>query len=297
MKKLDVKKFCQLSKYTTLKVGGLAEFFAEPTSIKEAKLLIYWAKKENISCNIIGAGSNLLVSDNLVKGLTISIRRIHGNQFNNQTGVIKVNAGEPLPLLSRKAAKLGLKGLEWAAGIPGTIGGATVMNAGAQGGCIDDCIESVLVIPLEGGEEYEINRKELNYSYRSSVLQKKQVAVLSAKLLLEPGHNEKILTYIPNKNLKARTDTQPYHLPNCGSVFRNPEPLKAGRLIESVGLKGFRIGGAEISDIHANFIVNKDNASAEDVNKLITLVQNRVKQEHNIELRTEIKRLGFGFKV
>mgnify|MGYP001269300509 CR=1 FL=1 len=297
MIKSDLSNSCQLSKYTTLKVGGFAEFFAEPTSIDETKSLIYWAKKENISCNIIGAGSNLLISDNLIKGLTISIKRIHGNKFNKETGEINVNAGEPLPLLSRKAAKLGLKGLEWAVGIPGTIGGATVMNAGAQGGCINDCIASVLVVPLDGGEEYQINRKELNYSYRSSILQEKQVVVLSAKLILEPGHNKKILTDITNQNLKNRTDSQPYHLPNCGSVFRNPEPLKAGRLIESVGLKGFRIGGAEISDIHANFIVNKGNACAEDVNKLITLAQNRVKQEHNIELRTEIKRLGFDFKL
>ena len=171
------------------------------------------------------------------------------------------------------------------------------MNAGAQGGCIENCIESVLVLPLDGGKEYAINKKELNYKYRSSILQKKEVVVLSVKLLLDPGHNEKTLTDRTNKNLKIRTDTQPYHLPNCGSVFRNPEPFKAGRLIESVGLKGFQIGGAQISDIHANFIVNKGNASAEDVNKLITLMQNRVKQEHNIELKTEIKTLGFDFQL
>ena len=167
------------------------------------------------------------------------------------------------------------------------------MNAGAQESCTADWLESIQVLPLNGKKTFELTRKELNFSYRHSLLQEEPLIVLSAQLRLEPGHTSKHLIEKTNQNLAHRTTTQPYHLPSCGSVFRNPEPLKAGRLIENLGLKGHRIGGAEISKIHANFIVNTANATASDVKKLITFIQKKVQIAYGLNLRPEVKRMGF----
>ena len=175
----------------------------------------------------------------------------------------------------------------------GTVGGATVMNAGAQGGCTADWLESVQVIDLNGEGPFELSRHELDYAYRQSLLQEKTLVVLSARFRLDPGHAHKELYKITQQNLTHRTTTQPYQLPSCGSVFRNPEPLKAGRLIEALGLKGHRIGGAEVSPIHANFIVNIGGATAADINQMITLIQQRVQMAHGVMLHPEVKRLGF----
>ena len=167
------------------------------------------------------------------------------------------------------------------------------MNAGAQGGCTADWLESVQVINLNGEGPFELSRQELDYAYRQSLLQEKTLVVLSARFRLDPGHDHKELNQITHKNLTHRTTTQPYQLPSCGSVFRNPEPLKAGRLIEALGLKGHRIGGAEVSPIHANFIVNIGGATAADINQMITLIQQRVQMAHGVMLHPEVKRLGF----
>jgi len=282
-----------LSKFTTLRVGGTAEWIAEPKNIEEIQLLISWANSKHLPCQIIGAGSNLLINDSGLKGLSICMKKFHGSKLNPRSGVIEAFSGEHIPTLSRHAAKAGLRGMEWAIGIPGTVGGAVVMNAGAQGGCTADLLESVKVISLQGGEPFEISNKELCFAYRSSLLQKEKLILLSARFVLEPGQNQEELTRITNQNLNHRTATQPYHMPSCGSVFRNPEPLKAGRLIEELGLKGHRIGGAEISKIHANFIVNKGHATAKDIYELIGFIQKQVKKTHGFLLHPEVKQLGF----
>ena len=286
-------KDISLADYTTWRVGGPAEWLAEPTSIDETSAWLNWAHQRNIACRVIGAGSNLLITDEGLPGLTLCLRKLQGVTLDKTEGDVVALAGEPIPSLSRRVAQAGLNGLAWSVGIPGTVGGAAVMNAGAQGGCTAEHLVSVTVLPLEGGESFELSRKELDFGYRNSRLQHEPLLVLSARFKLEPGHDPKQLRRTTSGNLTKRTSTQPYTQPSCGSVFRNPEPLKAGRLIEQLGLKGTRIGGAEISTMHANFIVNTGNATAHDISRLINLVQSAVRDRHDLSLHTEVKRLGF----
>ncbi len=281
-----------LINFNTLRVGGVARWLAEPTNINDLKELISWANAKNISYQIIGAGSNVLINDNGLYGLTICMRKFHGTEINVKTGLIKVSAGEAIPNLAKRVAKAGIHGLEWAVGIPGTVGGAVVMNAGAQGGCIADWLNSATVINKKG-EIYEIDNKQLKFDYRHSSLQNTEYIVLSAKFLLKPSQNPMMISKQTNQNLKSRITTQPYTFPSCGSVFRNPEPFKAAKLIEELGLKGKRIGGAEISRLHANFIVNRGNAKASDVKQLIEFIQKKVLEKHNLLLIPEVKELGF----
>ncbi len=287
-----------LADYTTWRVGGPAEWLAEPTHRDQLIELISWAHQHQLSWRVIGAGSNLLISDAGLAGLTICLRKLQGMNLNGETGVVEALAGEPIPTLARRAARAGLHGLEWAVGIPGTVGGAAVMNAGAQGGCTAERLLSVEVIDaLPNGSENAairiLNNAELDFSYRHSRLQDSDLMVISARFQLEPGHDPKALSRATSSNLNHRTTTQPYQWPSCGSVFRNPEPLKAGQLIEALGLKGHRIGGAEVSPVHANFIVNNGSASANDILSLIALVQKEVENNHGITLHPEVKRLGF----
>lgn len=282
-----------LAEFTTWRVGGPARWIIEPESVDEVLASLQWARTNGHSCQVIGAGSNLLIHDNGLPGLTLSLRRLQGAELDSNSGVIEALAGEPIPTLARRAARAGLKGLAWAVGIPGTVGGAAVMNAGAQGGCTADWLEAVRVVPIQGGESFELKRDQLEFDYRHSLLQQENLLVLSARYRLDPGHNPQELRRETNSNLSHRTSTQPYTLPSCGSVFRNPEPLKAGRLIQDLGLKGERVGGAEVSTVHANFIVNTGNATAANINQLIELVQDRVEQRHAVRLHPEVKRLGF----
>ena len=292
-KQLKPRQNIPLAEFTTWRVGGPATWIIEPESVDEVLASLQWARTNGHSCQVIGAGSNLLIHDNGLPGLTLSLRRLQGAELDSNSGVIEALAGEPIPTLARRAARAGLKGLAWAVGIPGTVGGAAVMNAGAQGGCTADWLEAVRVVPIQGGESFELKRDQLEFDYRHSRLQQENLLVLSARFRLEPGHNPQELRRETNSNLSHRTSTQPYTLPSCGSVFRNPEPLKAGRLIQELGLKGERVGGAEISSVHANFIVNTGNATAVDINQLIELVQDRVEQRHAVRLHPEVKRLGF----
>ena len=290
---LEPRQNVPLAEFTTWRVGGPAKWIIEPESVDEVLASLQWARTNGHSCQVIGAGSNLLIHDNGLPGLTLSLRRLQGAELDSNSGVIEALAGEPIPTLARRAARAGLKGLAWAVGIPGTVGGAAVMNAGAQGGCTADWLEAVRVVPIQGGESFELKRDQLEFDYRHSLLQQENLLVLSARYRLDPGHNPQELRRETNSNLSHRTSTQPYTLPSCGSVFRNPEPLKAGRLIQDLGLKGERVGGAEVSTVHANFIVNTGNATAANINQLIELVQDRVEQRHAVRLHPEVKRLGF----
>ncbi len=290
---VELQRFAPLANLTTWRVGGTAEWLAEPSNLEEVKQIIDWAFTNKIPCQVLGAGSNLLINDSGINGLSLCMRKLHGSKLDQKTGIVEAVCGEPIPTLARRAARAGLKGLEWAVGIPGTAGGAAVMNAGAQGSCMAEILESVLVMPLNGQDPFEITCDELEYSYRNSLLQKEKLIVLSIRLRLEPGHDCKELNTITNKNLSHRKNTQPYHLPTCGSVFRNPEPLKAGRIIEELGLKGLQIGGAKISTMHGNFIINNGEASAADILSLIALIQEKVLEAHGVLLHPEVKQLGF----
>ena len=283
-----------LQEFTTWRVGGPAEWFAEPADGDQLVALARWARERDLPLRVIGAGSNLLIADGGLPGLTLCVRRLQGSRVDGESGVVEAEAGEPIPTLARKVARAGLHGLEWAVGIPGTVGGAAVMNAGAQGGCTAEWLDSVLVFdPGDPAEPFRIGATDLDFDYRHSRLQRDPLLVLSARFLLEPGHDPAAVTARTSANLNSRTSTQPYQQPSCGSVFRNPEPEKAGRLVESLGLKGTRIGGAEVSPLHANFIVNTGDATAADIDALIRLVQGRVRESTGIDLHPEVKRLGF----
>lgn len=284
-----------LRDFTTWKVGGPAEWFAEPGTDDELLALLDWARRQALALQCIGAGSNLLIADGGLEGLSLCLRRLQGSDLDRSEGWVEAAAGEPIPTLARKAARAGLAGLEWAVGIPGTAGGAAVMNAGAQGGCTAEWLHSVRVVdPASPQDSFELMAHELDFAYRHSRLQQEPLVVLSVRFRLEPGHDPGAVTARTSANLHSRTSTQPYQQPSCGSVFRNPEPDKAGRLIEELGLKGLRIGGAEVSPMHANFIVNCGDATASDIDSLIRAVQRQVAEGRGIALHPEVKRLGFG---
>ena len=283
-----------LREFTTWKVGGPAEWFAEPSRQDELIAHAVWAAASGVPYRCIGAGSNLLIADAGLAGLTLCNRRLQGSRLDPDEGWVEAEAGEPIPTLARKAARSGLHGLEWAVGIPGTVGGAVVMNAGAQGGCTAEWLHSVRVLdPCRPEAPFDLAAADLAFAYRHSRLQQEPLLVLSARFLLEAGHDPAATTARTSANLHSRTSTQPYQQPSCGSVFRNPEPLKAGQLIESLGLKGLAIGQAQVSPIHANFIVNTGAATAAEIDALIRLVQQRVQEARGVLLHPEVKRLGF----
>jgi len=290
----SLRRLISLQDFTTWRVGGPAEWFAEPINQDELTALLVWAQANDQPLHMIGAGSNLLIADGGLGGLTVCMRRLQGGHLDASSGWVEVEAGEPIPSLARKAARIGLSGLEWAVGIPGTAGGAAVMNAGAQGGCMAERLHTVRVVdPQRPETPFELQGHELDFAYRHSRLQSEPLLVLSVRLRLEAGHDPSVVTARTSANLHSRTSTQPYQQPSCGSVFRNPEPEKAGRLIETLGLKGLQIGGAQVSPIHANFIVNTGNAKACDIQTLITTVQSQVADATGLHLHPEVKRLGF----
>jgi len=293
------KKICSekwnLSSYTTIKVGGVAEYFAEPRSIDEFSYLIKWAKLNNHRCQIIGAGSNLLINNIFIKGLVICTKKMKSLIIEADSGIVEAEAGVMLPTLSNYLAKNGLQGGEWAVGIPGTLGGAIFMNAGTGDLSLAKNLISVKVINNKTLETLEIEKKEINFEYRFSSFQSNDFFIISAKLHFEPNGNLEKLIKTTKNNLKLKTETQPYHLPSFGSVFKNPENSYAAQLIDDMGLKGFKIGGAEISKMHANFIINNSSASSKDVFELITLIQQKVLQKKGIYLQPEVRMIGFDY--
>jgi UDP-N-acetylmuramate dehydrogenase len=212
-----------------------------------------WAKAKELAVTLLGAGSNLLVRDRGLPGLVIGTRHLRYTQFNPDNGQVTVAAGEPLPRLAWQAAERGWQGLEWAVGIPGSVGGAVVMNAGAHSACVADILVNTQLLSPSGTLE-TLTPQQLGYSYRTSLLQGSQCLVTQATFKLQPGTDPQQLMATTNQHLEHRLKTQPYHLPSCGSVFRNPSSYKAGWLIEQAGLKGYQIGGAQVAQRHANFI-------------------------------------------
>jgi len=286
-----------LAGLTSWKVGGRAEYLAQPRSVDQLANVVQWAVAMGLRVHPIGAGSNLLVSDEEVQGLSLGLRRLQGVQLDPNTGFIESYAGEPLPTLARKAARAGLKGLEWLAGIPGTVGGAVAMNAGCQGSCLAEWLVDVELLNPGTGRSWCLRKQDMAFGYRHSLLQEMAAVqtpwvVISARLRTSPGHDPRHLLHTIKTNLGRRHRTQPCHLPSGGSVFRNPLPMKAGQLIDVLGLKGQRRGDAEISTVHANFIVNRGRAKARHIQALIHLVQDSVMRKRSIALQTEIKRLG-----
>ena len=286
-----------LSSYTTIKVGGIAEYFAEPRSIEEFSNLIKWANLNKQRCQIIGAGSNLLINNIFIKGLVICTKKMKSLSIEPFSGIVEAEAGVMLPTLSNSLAKNGLQGGEWAIGIPGTLGGAIYMNAGTGSLSLAKNLISVKVINNKTNKKQEIKKKDINFKYRFSSFQSNDLAIISAKLHFEPnGDLEKLIKTTKN-NLKLKTARQPYHLPSFGSVFKNPENSYAAKLIDDMNLKGFKIGGAKISTMHSNFIVNNSSASSKDIYELISVIQQKILQKRGIYLQPEVRMIGFDYPI
>jgi len=286
---------CNLSSYTTIKVGGVAEYLAEPSNLDELSSLIKWANLNNQRCQIIGAGSNLLINNIFIKGLVVCTKKMKSLKIEPSSGVVEAEAGVMLPTLSNALAKNGLQGGEWAVGIPGTLGGAIYMNAGTGNISLAKNLISVKVINNKTNEELQIEKKDINFEYRFSSFQSNDLTIISAKLHFEPNGNLEQLIQTTKNNLKLKTETQPYHLPSFGSVFKNPKNNYAAKLIDDMGLKGFKIGGAEISTMHSNFIINSSSASSRDIYELITVIQQKILQNKGIYLQPEVRMIGFDY--
>jgi UDP-N-acetylmuramate dehydrogenase len=286
-----IRASVSLANMTSFKVGGNAEWFLDPHSIEELRDGMRWGNDRQLPLTFLGAGSNLLIGDRGLSGLVICLRHLRGIDFDDKTGRITAAAGEPVARLAMLAAARGWSGFEWAVGIPGTVGGLVVMNAGAQGGCAADVLlESQMM--SASGEAYTLKPEALGFSYRTSVLQGGSSIVTGATLQLKPGFDPEKIKASTEEHLRARHATQPYHLPSCGSVFRNPYPKAAAWLIEQTGLKGYQIGNAQVAQLHANFIVNRGGATASDIARLISYVQERVQEKWSLLLEPEVKFLG-----
>jgi len=287
----EIKSQVSLASYASLRTGGLAEWYAAPRSRRDLEGCLSWAKQANLPITLIGMGSNLLISDRGLPGLVLSLRHLRSIQFDAALGQITASAGEPIARLAWQAADRGWQGLVWAVGIPGSVGGAVVMNAGAHGQCIADILVKTTVLDASG-ELLELAPADLHYQYRSSSLQNTNQIVLQATFQLQPGGNPEEVTAATTADLDQRRATQPYHLPSCGSVFRNPPGHKAAQLIDQLGLKGTQIGGAQVSERHANFIVNCGQATSTDIYQLMCYVQQQVHNHYGIFLEPEVKLLG-----
>lgn len=280
-----------LAKFSTFKVGGKADYLTLPKTSEQLNQALQWGRAEGLPITLLGAGSNLLISDQGLPGLVICTRALRYSEFDAVTGRVTAAAGEPWSSLAWKAARNGLKGFEWTIGIPGTVGGAVVMNAGAHGGETADILVEAEVIEPDGSVHL-LKPEALAYRYRTSNLQGSHKIVTMATFQLSPGHDPAAVKAATAEDLKQRRTTQPYHLPNCGSVFRNPPGNSAGRLIQEAGLKGHQIGNAQISTLHANFIVNLGGAKAQDVLALIRHAQAVIQDRNGISLETEVKIIG-----
>lgn len=286
LKKLKVGKIIEqpeMKNYTTYKVGGKALAIVIPDNVDSLIKLLKYLDENKIKRKILGNGSNLIFKDQY-DGVLIKLSEINDLQISDT--IITVGAGYSLPKLCMKVAKLGLTGLEFAAGIPGTIGGAVFMNAGAYKSDMGYITSEVKVID----ENYNIKtlyNRDLDFHYRTSFLQKNpNLICIEAKIILKKGNSKNILDVIEDRK-QRRLMSQPLEYPSAGSVFRNPTNDFAGRLIEELGYKGKNIGGAYVSDKHANFIVNKDNATSNDVITLIEEIKTKVKEKYNIDLIVE----------
>ena len=278
-----------MSRHTTFRVGGPADFFVTPKAKEEVRDVICICKEAGMPYYIIGNGSNLLVSDAGYRGVIIQIYK-EMNEVKVEGDLVKAQAGALLSGIAAKALGAELTGFEFASGIPGTIGGACVMNAGAYGGEMKDVLESVTVLTGEG-KIIELDRNELELGYRTSVIAKEGYIVLGAVLKLERGDGEKIKTYMDELKEK-RVTKQPLEYPSAGSTFKRPEGYFAGKLIEDAGLRGFQVGGAQVSEKHCGFVINRDHATAADIMELMRQVQIRVKENSGVDLEPEVKRLG-----
>lgn len=278
-----------MSKHTTFRIGGPADYFLQPESEQEVQKILEICIRGQFPWFILGNGSNLLVSDQGYRGVVIQLYR-NFNRISLEKERITAQSGVSLAALSRKAMEAGLTGLEFAGGIPGTLGGAVVMNAGAYGGEMKDVLETVTVLdPL--GRQIILHADQLEMGYRTSIVKTRNYIVLEATLKLEPGKKENIQALMQDL-AKRRSSKQPLEYPSAGSTFKRPKGHFAGKLIMDAGLKGCRFGDAQVSEKHCGFVINRGHATAADVVAVMKHVQEEVKRQFQVELEPEVKFLG-----
>lgn len=284
---VPTEEFADMRRYTTFKAGGRARILAQPRSEEELIRCLEEAKRLEIPCCVMGNGSNLLVRDGGFPGLMIKI----GQSFSEigvEGSILRAGAGALLAAAAKAALQAGIMGLEWAAGIPGSVGGAVAMNAGAYGGEIKQALKRVRAVENGAVREFTVKQDELDY--RRSAYSAPERIVLCAEFELQPddgGAGARMADYAAR-----RREKQPLSLPSAGSTFKRPAGHFAGALIEQAGLKGLRVGGAEVSRLHAGFIVNAGGATAADITELIRLVQRRVYEHSGVVLEPEVRIVG-----
>lgn len=285
----NVRRQEPMSLHTTFRIGGPADLFVMPGSIQAVAESIRICKETQTPYAVIGNGSNLLVSDAGYRGVIIQIGR-NLNQITGNGEEIRAQAGAMLSVIAKTALLESLTGFEFASGIPGTLGGAVVMNAGAYGGEMKDVLTEVTVLTREG-EIRTIPAEKLELGYRTSLAAKNGWIILEAVLRFQKGDAEAIRSRMEELKMQ-RVTKQPLDLPSAGSTFKRPEGYFAGKLIMDAGLRGFTVGGAQISEKHCGFVVNKGGATAEDVRNLICAVQKKVQEDAGVKLEPEVKFLG-----
>jgi UDP-N-acetylmuramate dehydrogenase len=291
-----------MSRHTSLRVGGPAEVFAAPESVEDLRALMNWSRDKGLSCLVIGRGTNLLVKDRGIRGivvvLTKCLKTIEQTETNTDGVLVTAMAGANLKALCSYALKRGLEGMNFSLGIPGTVGGGIIMNAGTSHGCMDNVLRSIDVL-LPTGHTRRIERKALDFAYRKLSWNPKltdghadQTIILNGRFSFRPSDPEK-LKKGAKEIIKVRHRKQPVGLPSAGCFFKNPASgPAAGQLIEMAGLKGKSVGGAEISSKHANFFINRCNASAADFLALMNITEEAVLKAFNIHLEREVKVVG-----
>lgn len=288
MPELVIRTEEPMSKHTTFRIGGAAEVFAAPDA-RELPQLLAMAKGADVPVTVIGNGSNLLVGDRGIRGLVIEIGE-RMSEVRIEDTILVAGAGALLSKAAQTAAAAGLGGLEFAAGIPGSVGGAVVMNAGAYGGEMKDVLQSVKVL-TEEGELLILTTEELELGYRHSCVPERKYIVVEATMELSAKPEEEIRACMAELRAK-RAEKQPLEYPSAGSTFKRPEGYFAGKLIMDAGLRGYTVGGAQVSEKHCGFVINKGGATAADVRQLVQDVHDRVKEQFDVELEPEVKMIG-----
>ena len=278
-----------MKKHISFKVGGPADFLVKPKTEEELRNVVEFAKKENVPFIVIGNGSNLLVTDGGIRGIVIEL----SDNFNNYEidgNIIKAQSGALLAIIGRNAMKNSLTGFEFAAGIPGTLGGALAMNAGAYGGEMKQVVKTVRLMDRDGNI-FELSNEEMKFEYRRSLLTTKDYIVLSAVIELQPGNVEEIKEIMADYS-NRRSTKQPLNFPSAGSTFKRPEGHFAAKLIDDCGLRGLNLRGAQVSDKHCGFVINSGGATAKDILDLMFIVKSTVNAKFGIMLEEEVKILG-----
>lgn len=279
-----------MKKHTSFKIGGNADIYLTLDTVEDIKYVIRFAKQKNIPISIVGNGSNLLVKDNGIRGIVLK-PNIKTLEIQDKENVyITVGAGYQVPKLAMEMANKGYSGLEFIAGVPGTVGGAVRMNAGAYGGEMKDIIVSTTYIDMDGNIK-TLTNKEQEFSYRNSIFVKNKYIILTTTLKLQKGNIDEIKQKIM-EDMQSRKEKQPLDMPSAGSSFKRKEGVITAKLIDEAGLKGYSIGDAQVSIKHAGFIVNKGNATAKDVLQLVKYIQDIIYEKFNIEIELEIEVIG-----